>query len=80
MNKAPYPNREQLEALYAQREAGVAALALQDRITAADVRSLDRIGRCKVANEHWALCDEDARQALRDDSHHFVRACADLAG
>ena len=80
MSKAPYPNREQLEALYEQREADVAALALHDRITAADVRSLDRLGRCKVANEHWTLCDEDARQALRDDSHHFVRACAGLAG
>jgi hypothetical protein len=76
MSKAAYPNPQALEVLYALRDAGVSALADKGRIEAADLVPLDRIGRCKVANEHWGICDGSARHALINDSHHFVRSCA----
>jgi hypothetical protein len=71
MSRSAYPSPKELEVLYARRDAAVASLGGKDRITAADLAVLDRLGRCKVANEHWAICDEPA--------HHFVRSCAQLA-
>ena len=79
MSKRPYPSHEELEVLYAEREAAVAALGAKGRIEVADLTSLDRYGRCKVANEHWGICDASARHALLNDKHHFVRSCASLA-
>lgn len=48
-------------------------------IAAADVARLDRTGRCRIASEHWSHCAIDARRALLNDAHHFVRACAELS-
>lgn len=79
MSKPAYPAPLALEALYAKRAADVFALAEKGIIEAADLESLDRLGRCKVANEHWPICTESARRALRNDPHHFVRSCADLS-
>ncbi|MGP0171303.1 hypothetical protein ACSVIJ_05395 [Pseudomonas sp. NCHU5208] len=75
----PYPTPHELKLLYAERETAVACLAAKGSIGAADLQALDRLGRCKVANEHWGLCDEAARHSLLNDSHHFVRSCASLA-
>ncbi|MDG1580954.1 hypothetical protein [Pseudomonas sp. GOM6] len=79
MSAPKYPSPQQLEVLYAEREAAVLALAGKGTIVAASLADLDRLGRCKVANEHWGICDESARQALLNDAHHSVRACATLA-
>lgn len=79
MNNRCNPSLQKAKAIYAEREARVEALASTGRITAADLEKLDRIGRCKVANDHWGLCDEQARRALINDPHHFVRSCAVLA-
>lgn len=79
MSKPAYPSPQELEVIYAERDAAVAALAAKGKIEAADLAPLDRLGRCKVANEHWGICDESARHALLNDMHHFVRACACLA-
>jgi len=79
MSQNAYSRPQKLEALYAERDAAVAALGTKGRIEAADLASLDRLGRCKVANEHWGICDESARHALLNDAHHFVRSCASLA-
>ncbi len=75
----PYPSPQELEVLYAERDAAVLALAAKGRIEAPDLVALDRLGRCKVANEHWGICDGSARQALLNDPHHYVRSCACLA-
>lgn len=74
-----YPTSKEAEAIYAQREADVADLASRGSISASDLESLDRLGRCKVANDHWSICNEQARKALLNDPHHFVRSCAVLA-
>lgn len=79
MTKPAYPSPQELEALYAKRVSAVSALADKGRIEAVDLVSLDRLGRCKVANEYWAICDESARRALLNDAHHFVRSCASFA-
>ncbi|CAI9912150.1 TPA: hypothetical protein ACNVX4_005943 [Pseudomonas aeruginosa] len=80
MSKPPYPRPQQLEVLYAEREKAVSSLGTKKSIQAADLEALDYLGRCKVANEHWQICDESARRALLNDAHHFVRSCAKLAG
>lgn len=75
----PYPSPQELEVLYAERDAAVLALATKGHIEAPDLVALDRLGRFKVANEHWGICDSTARHALLNDPHHFVRSCASLA-
>ncbi|EKF7416907.1 TPA: hypothetical protein MXR76_004046 [Pseudomonas aeruginosa] len=80
MSKPPYPRPQQLEVLYAEREKAVSTLGSKSVIQAADLDTLDYLGRCKIANEHWQICDETARRALLNDAHHFVRSCAKLAG
>ncbi|PWD01994.1 MULTISPECIES: hypothetical protein [Pseudomonas] len=80
MNKRRQPSPQEAKVIYAEREARVDALASSGSITSADLKTLDRIGRCKVANDHWSICDEQARNALANDPHHFVRSCAALAG
>lgn len=80
MNNRRQTSPQKAKAIYADREARVEALASTGCIKAADLEALDRIGRCKVANDHWGLCDEQARRALINDPHHFVRSCAALAG
>ena len=74
-----YPSPKQIEAIYTQRDADVARLSESLVIEPADIAALDRLGRCKVANELWAKCSESTRSALRTDEHHFVRSCAALA-
>lgn len=66
----------QLQETYDKRAESVSSLAETGRIEAADLRELDYLGRCKVANEHWGICEASARQALLNDQHHFVRSCA----
>lgn len=70
----------ELKRIYTEREAAIEKLIAKGTIVASDLQGLDRIGRCTVAIDHWGICDESARQALRDDVHHFVRSCAALAG
>lgn len=79
MSKGPYPNQIQAEAIYAAREARVNALASKGNITVEDLEDLDYNGRCRVCNELWAICDDQARKSLKNDSHHFVRSCASVA-
>ncbi|HFS8928961.1 TPA: hypothetical protein ACH1VU_006237 [Pseudomonas aeruginosa] len=79
MSKPAYPSPKELVVLYAERDAAVAAMADKGIIEAADLAPLDCLGRCKVANEHWGICDVSARHTLLNDTHHFVRACACLA-
>ena len=46
-----YPSPKQIEAIYTQRDADVARLSEALVIEPADIAALDRLGRCKVANE-----------------------------
>lgn len=71
--------RTHIERLYAVRDRMIAQLARKGRVTASDLDSLDRLGRCKIANEHWDICEIEARSRLLDDEHHQVRSCAWVA-
>lgn len=79
MSKNKGRSPEELEILYAKREADVAALSKKDQIGEADLAHLDHLGKCRIANDHWRLCDASARRSLLNDAHHFVRSCAELA-
>lgn len=71
-----YPGREKLEEMYQARDKAVARLGAQAVITVANLSSLDRIGRFRVADELWSKCDPSARQALLHDEHAHVRSAA----
>ncbi|MBV7542173.1 hypothetical protein [Acidovorax sp. sic0104] len=68
-----------IEALYASREAMVTELALKGQILPLDIANLDRLGRVRVANDHWRICSPEARKALAADAHHQVRSCAAIS-
>lgn len=74
-----YPNKAQLEVMYAERDAAINRLAGQSSVDVADLRSLDRLGRFKVAAELWASCTDEARSALLADEHPHVRSAAQIA-
>lgn len=74
-----YPSAAQLEVIYADRAKAIAVLAAAGRVDADDLRQLDRLGRCHVANELWNVCTSEARDALLHDEHPHVRSCASLA-
>lgn len=73
------PNPGEIELLFEQRDRLIASLVSKGVIEAKDLHALERSGKCIVANEHWHLCSKDARDALHDDGHHFVRSCAAIA-
>lgn len=74
-----YPSPKHLEEMYAKRQRDVGAFAAQESIQASDLDGLDRLGRCAVASDHWLKCLPEARTALLNDGHHFVRSCADVS-
>lgn len=74
-----YPSPKQLDEIYAKRERDVAELGRKAVIQAADLVPLDKLGRCAIADNHWAKCSPEAREALLKDQHHFVRSCAEIA-
>jgi hypothetical protein len=65
-----------VERLYEAREVLLQQLLAKGLVTAEDLANLDRLGRCKVASEHWAICSAEARRDLLADQHHQVRSCA----
>lgn len=73
------PIAVEVDALYRAREAYLQELQERGEVTLDDVRNLDRLGRCKVASEFFALCTTDAAEALLNDPHHSVRSCAALS-
>lgn len=74
-----YPSPEEIEVIYAKRDADIARLRGQTTIEVADLEAIDRLGRFQVCCDLWAKCSESARQRLRNDAHHFVRSAAVLA-
>lgn len=75
MNKG-CPIASDVDRLYAVRDEFVAKLQAKGSITVHDLRGLDRLGRCKVAVDSWAICTSEAREELLSDQHHQVRSCA----
>lgn len=69
-----YPSPQEAEKLYALRDLDVLDLQRKPTITLADVQTLERQGRFRIANESFDKCDADAQDALRHDPHHGVRA------
>src|SRR3546814_3153137 len=53
----------------------VAILVTTGGIKAEDLNPLDRLGRCMVANDHWSICDEAARSALRSEERRVGKEC-----
>lgn len=73
------PKPGEADHLFAVRDSLISRLQAKGVIDEADLRSLDRTGKCIVANNHWGICTNEARHALLHDAHHFVRSCATCA-
>lgn len=77
-NKGSMPS-DVVVKLYATRARELAELSKKEVIDPADLASLDRGARCLVANTLFIKCNQAGRNALLNDSHHTVRACAEIA-
>jgi hypothetical protein len=69
-----YPTPAQAKELYRLRDLDVAELQAKPMITLADVQTLERQRRFRIANETLDKCDAEAQDALRNDPYHGVRA------
>lgn len=69
---------EQAQELMDARDRFVESLACRGRVESSDLKQLDRLGRFRVAGELWHLCPSQVRAELLQDSHHHVRAAAQL--
>lgn len=72
-------SRQRISILYETREEILQELSTQRSISLVDASGLDRSGRCRLADDHWAACTEELRQSLLNHTHHFVRSCAVVA-
>lgn len=73
------PKSGEVERLYQARIRFVERLKAIGAVTLDDLGKLDRLGRFQVANECWAICSDDARKALLEDSHHQVKSTASIS-
>lgn len=73
------PAPAEIERLYALRDAFIRTLRAKGLVDVREIGELDRLGRCQVASDHWDLCTQEARDALLEDPHHQVRACASVS-
>jgi len=73
------PQPGEVDRLFAVRDAYISDLRAKGVIDANDLLALERTGKCTVANDHWHICTKEARDALLNDAHHFVRSCAAIA-
>lgn len=69
-----YPTPDQAKELYRLRDLDVLAVQAKPTITLSDIESLERMGKFRIANETFDKCDAEAKEALRNDPHHGVRA------
>jgi hypothetical protein len=69
---------QHVRVFYADRNRQVEALSKYKSISATDVHLLDRLGRFRIADELWSLCDSTARNALLNDENAHVRNAAKL--
>ena len=72
------PTQAEVQELYNLREQDVQALARKTVITVEDIQALEWGAKFRVANELFDKCDDAAQHALLHDSHHGVRAAAQL--
>lgn len=70
---------ELVEQLYALREEEIRRLASLPEVAATHLLGLDWGARAKVADLLFTRCSAQARYALLNDAHHFVRSSAVLA-
>ena len=75
----PYPSPKQLEEIYEARRKQLELLDQKAEIQLADLKDLDRLGRCSVAGDRWAKCTQSVRDALINDEHPHVRSIATLS-
>jgi hypothetical protein len=73
-------NPAKIQALYDRRDAALSALHQQDKpVDLVHLAELDRLGRCRVADELWSRCTDTGRESLLHDEHPHVRSCAKIA-
>jgi len=77
--KSRCPKQGESELIFEVRDKYIARLKSKGSIDAKDLLDLERSGKCFVANDHWSICTKDARDALLNDAHHFVRSSAAIA-
>lgn len=70
---------KKIEQMYSDQFQLVDNLVRMDSISASDLVELNRIGKYRLIDIAWGLLTQDARIALLNDEHHFVRASAQLA-
>lgn len=70
---------DMVQELYARRDGEFDALATKGTINPSDLLRIDRLGRFRVACELWGKCSCDARAALFNDNHPYVRSAALIA-
>jgi hypothetical protein len=73
------PSPAEIQAKYDQRDAAIFALKNKGQVTADDLKTLDRGGRFRVADELWYFCTEGAQISLLNDEHPHVKSCAVIA-
>jgi hypothetical protein len=69
-----YPTPHEAKKLYGLRDRDVLDLQRRPTITLADIQTLERLGKFRIANESLDKCNSEAQDALRNDPHHGVRA------
>lgn len=70
---------ELVEQLHALREAEISRLASLPEVKPTHLLDLDWGARARVADQLFTRCSVEARHALLNDAHHFVRSSAVLA-
>ena len=66
------PHLKSATAIYAIRDLAIARLTEKGAVEVADLQTLDRVGRFRVADELWAQCTPTAREALLHDESGTV--------
>lgn len=73
------PSRKEIEVMYQSRDGIVATLAAKNVIEAEDILGLDRVGKFRIASDHFSKCTPAAQGMLLNSEHAHVRSAAKLA-
>ena len=68
-----------VEAMYKARASYIAELSKGHRVTTEMFADIETHGRTNIASELWGICDQEARNLLLKDRHHFVTSSAVLS-
>lgn len=71
-----YPTQLQLKALYEANEEIIQHLTQQPIISAEDLQGKHKNVLTRLASDYWGCLSPEAREALLEHPHHFVRSSA----